>query len=341
MILSVQYLRAIAALFVVFFHTRITPKFASGLEGATAEFGGVGVDIFFVISGFIMWQISVSKHLSPLQFFKKRLTRIVPMYWIATLCMFPMPAISRTIAAGNPIDVKQLIASLLFVPWPSSVFPGQFDAVYRPGWTLNYEMFFYLIFSLALLLNDPRKILIATICFFSAIVGLGVTLHMGGILGVYASPITLEFVYGILIGWSLTSRMVLPIFAAVLAILIGTILLICFPNDLATSLPRFLVWGLPSALIILGSVSLESRLGVWDRPLPRLLGDASYSIYLTHLFSIGAVFVLWGKLGFVDAYENWNADAFAFTVAAFLFSIFVGVLSYLFLEKPLLRFLHS
>src|ERR1700683_54314 len=139
MILNVQYLRAIAALFVVYFHARITLRYSLGSDSPGSVFGGVGVDIFFVISGFIMWQIGAAKLLPAAEFLKKRLTRIVPMYWIVTFCMFPMPAISGTIAEGNVIDFKQLIASLLFVPWPSQTFAP----VYPPGWTLNYEMFFY------------------------------------------------------------------------------------------------------------------------------------------------------------------------------------------------------
>jgi exopolysaccharide production protein ExoZ len=341
MILSVQYLRAVAALFVVYFHAGITPRYALGYENPAAVFGGVGVDIFFVISGFIMWQIGAAKLLPAKDFLKRRLTRIVPMYWIVTLCMFPMPAISGTIAAGNVIDFKQLIASLLFVPWPSHVIPNEFTPVYRPGWTLNYEMFFYGIFAIALTLRGKQKLLIFLICFFLTLVILGWLLNAGGILGVYTSPITLEFLYGVLCGWFLMSRRPLPLPAAVLAVILGLGLLALFPNEQALPYARFLSWGLPSALLLLGAISLEYRFGAWNFPIARLLGDASYSIYLTHLFSIGIVFVIWRKFGLVSVDENWSFEASSFVVLAFLLSSFIGVISYLFLEKPMLNYFHA
>lgn len=342
MIVYVQYLRAVAALFIVYFHAKITPRHALGLDNPDAVFGAVGVDIFFVISGFIMWQIGAAKLVPATDFLERRLTRIVPMYWIATFCMFPMPAISRTIAVGNVIDFKQLIASLLFVPWPSRVFANEFAPVYRPGWTLNYEMFFYVIFAVALMLRDKQKILIFLACFFSSTAFLGWLFNIGGILGVYTDSMTLEFVYGVLIGWFLMSRGPLPVLVAAAAAIFGLGLLAWFPDEQALPFARFLAWGLPSALILLGIISLEYRFGAWDSPLARLLGDASYSIYLTHLFSIGIVFVIWRKFGLVAIDEKkWNVEAFLFVSIAFLFSSFVGVMSYLFLERPILNYLHS
>jgi exopolysaccharide production protein ExoZ len=264
MIFSVQYLRAVAALFVVYFHARLIERYAFGFHDPAAVFGGAGVDIFFVISGFVMWQIGGAKLLPATNFLKRRLTRIVPMYWIVTLCMFPMPAISRAIAGGNVIDFKQLIASLLFVPWPSHVSPGKFTPVYLAGWTLNYEMFFYLIFAMALLLKDKLKIVASLVCFFSATAFLGWLFNIGGILGVYTGSITLEFVYGLLIGWLLMSRRPPPTLVAVAAAVLGMSLLVWFPNEQALLFPRFLTWGLPSALILVGVVSLEYRFGGWD-----------------------------------------------------------------------------
>jgi exopolysaccharide production protein ExoZ len=341
MILYVQYLRAVAALFVVYFHARITPRYALGLSDPGAVFGGAGVDIFFVISGFIMWQIGAAKLLPAADFLKKRLTRIVPMYWIATLCMFPMPAISGTIAGGNVIDFKQLVASLLFVPWPSHALQNGFAPVYGPGWTLNYEMFFYVIFAIALIPRDRRRILIFLTSFFTAIVFLGWLLNIGGVLGVYTDSITLEFVYGVLIGCLLTSKGPLPRFAAIAASIVGLSLLAWFSNEQALPVARCISWGLPSALVLLGVVSLEYRFGGWESPLARLLGDASYSIYLTHLFSIGIIFVIWRKLGLVSVDENWNVEAVLFVAISFMLSAFVGVVSYLYLEKPILNYLHS
>jgi exopolysaccharide production protein ExoZ len=341
MILYVQYLRAAAALFVVYFHARITPRYALGISDPGAVFGGVGVDIFFVISGFIMWQIGAAKLLPATDFLKKRLTRIVPMYWIATFCMFPMPLISGTISDGNTIDFKQLTASLLFVPWPSHALQSGFAPVYGPGWTLNYEMFFYVVFAMALMLRDRRKLLIFITSFFVAIVLLGWLLNFGGILGVYTGSITLEFVYGVLIGWLITTKGPLPAPVAIAASIMGLSLLAWFPDEQALPFARFLTWGIPSALVLLGLVSLEYRFGGWKSSLARLLGDASYSIYLTHLFTIGIIFVIWRKIGLVSVDKNWSAEAVSFIALSFILSSFVGVLSYLYLERPILNYLHS
>src|ERR1700733_5403947 len=302
MIFSVQYLRGFAALFVVYFHAVTAPRFAAGIENAGFEFGVFGVDIFFVISGFIMWQITATKEQTASEFLTRRLCRVVPMYWIATLCMFPMPMISKTIAGGNLMDLRQFIASLLFIPWPSPAFPEQIEPVYRPGWTLNYEMFFYLVFAIALIFRDRRQEFVLIICVFTGAVCLGLIGDNNYLVKVYAKPIILEFVLGVIIGWMFSSKRTAPIFVAIPMIVIGVIVLFYFPYDVS-GFRRLFIWGLPAAIILFSAVSLECRLGTANSALLHALGDSSYSIYLTHVFSIGALLAIWKKVGLLANYK--------------------------------------
>src|SRR5262245_37349739 len=135
MLYSIQYLRAIAATMVAAYHASLELPAGSALHGLLK--GQAGVDIFFVISGFLMWQ-TTSRPVppSPSEFMRKRLRRIVPLYWIVTLAMFVMPAISGTIAGSTVYDPMHLVASLLFIPYPYPADPSAYFPVYVPGWTI-------------------------------------------------------------------------------------------------------------------------------------------------------------------------------------------------------------
>lgn len=134
---SIQLLRAVAAIAVVTQHVPI-PIFGDGLWG---------VDLFFVISGFIMCHATAR---SGRNFFLKRIIRIVPLYWLGTLFIYALaltlPQLLNTTTA-NPVD---LLKSLLFIPFIKGGIPVP---IVFQGWTLNYEMFFYGLFWISLLVS--------------------------------------------------------------------------------------------------------------------------------------------------------------------------------------------
>lgn len=313
---GIQYLRALAALAVVFFH-------AGERSGHALAIGAAGVDVFFVISGFIMWVIVARRPVSPGRFLAERLRRIVPVYWLAT----------GVIAAGALLGLfpnlvltaRHLLASLFFVPSrsPSS---GEVWPVLVQGWTLNYELFFYAVFAACLLL-PARMRLAAVAAIFLALVALGLAVTSENPLFVtYTRPIILEFVAGMLIGrlW-LAGRVRgrgLGLALVVLSLAgFAVIGLLRLPFDEWTCGPL-------AAMLVYGTAALEREGGVSHLRLPALLGDASYSIYLWHTFAISVVAKAGTMLGL--------APALVF-LASVLAGLLAGLAGYRLIERPLLR----
>ena len=178
---TIQYLRAIAAMMVVWHHAR---EQLPGLKFFfPSEFGPSGVDLFFVISGFIMVATTTGPG-RPFNFIARRLIRVVPLYWLLTCTMvalaWKLPQLFRTIDLA-PAHVLQ---SLLFIPHYSPSFPGMAWPVLVPGWTLNFEMFFYAVFAATLSLAQPMRLwALAAVMSTLVIVGLS----MGPFAGAMAA----------------------------------------------------------------------------------------------------------------------------------------------------------
>lgn len=313
---GIQYLRAFAALAVVLFH-------AAERTGHNFAIGAAGVDVFFVISGFIMWVVSERRPVSPARFVAERLRRIVPVYWLATAVM-----VAGGLAGAFPnlvLTAGHAAASFLFVPMrsPSS---GEIWPVLVQGWTLNFEMFFYLVFAVSLWL--PRGLrLRAVAALFVALVLLG-QVYDGGSAAIeaFTRPIILEFVAGMILGqlW-LKGRVATSVFAAafVAAGLCGFAAIWWFglPFDER-------VCGPLAVLLVAGTVSLEAQGAIRRLAFPAFLGDASYSIYIWHTFVISVV----TKAGLIL-----DLDARLVLVLAAVGGAAGGIAAYLLLERPLLR----
>jgi exopolysaccharide production protein ExoZ len=333
---SLQLLRGVAAFGVVLYHATL---FAHNTLNDTTipvvDFGQAGVDLFFVISGFIMYYISAKKPRRPLDFYNARIQRIVPLYWMMTFAMFVMPLVSKTIGWSSNLDPMQLITSLFFIgghytPTLDTNFP-----VLRPGWTVNYEMFFYLIFGAGLALGAAKKSLLVTIPIISALSIIGLIVKPeGDTAKFYTNPLMLEFVYGLIVAALTLSGRVLPKILAALAVVCGCIL--PFASGGYAENSNFIFFGSSAALIVYGLVSLELRSKtIWHVPF-KIFGDASYSIYLTHLFTQGVIGLLWQHLSIL---KN-NAHPYAFVVTASVASLILGIGCYYLIEQPLLRLTH-
>jgi exopolysaccharide production protein ExoZ len=158
---SIQILRAVAALAITVHHAMHEADLAARKSGGTFDWQfrlplEAGVDLFFVISGFVM--VHASRHMfgtptSIMPFLRRRLARIAPIYWLTTL-LFLMLSYSGLSPATRPFPTAdEIAATFLFIPYARP--DGYIQPVYGLGWTLNYEMFFYLLF--ALLLPWPRE----------------------------------------------------------------------------------------------------------------------------------------------------------------------------------------
>lgn len=265
----IQILRFIAAFAVVAYHAQITivSYFAGAKPYPLIENGAYGVDLFFVISGFIIVFISSTKESSAAVFAQRRAERIVPLYWLVTFGVFLLSYVPG-LARGHLPSLTQLIKSLFFITWIDG--PESYP-VLNVGWTLEYEMFFYLLAGLSLAVT-PRP-WAATGFVMLALVGTG-----RGTTFFLQNPIIIEFVFGMIIAAFMYDRRLfywlLP--AAV-------VVLVSLPLTPATL--RVWTFGVPSFFLVAGAVWLDLRKPYTGVVLPKL-GDASYSIYLVHVLVI-------------------------------------------------------
>ena len=333
-IAAIQSLRAMAALMVVVGHCQTEATVAAARQGlAFAQWSilpwGAGVDLFFVISGFIMVVASERLFAQPGAsgaFASRRLKRIVPLYWLFTTLY-----ILIQLATHKPVGGGDLLVSYLF--WPSDVYR---DGVLRPifslGWTLNYEMFFYALFSVAIVL--PRRAAVAAAASFLVLgvaIGRVVALPPGP-LAFWTQPIVLEFALGMGIAVLWREGIRLP-GSARLAIAGAGLGLLCL--DLMdsshqasgwitpTDMWRLLGWGVPAAALV-AAAALGDNPARSSRALAGSVsvGDASYALYLVHPFVIGIAMRMYGATRLAPVVGYWPFIA-ACVLAALLAAIIV------------------
>ena len=291
MIRNIQALRAIAAMLVVVAHFQPLLAQVHPLL-SWVGLGRAGVDLFFVISGFIMVYTTEREPVGPKTFALRRFQRIAPLYWAVTLVLFALALVAPSVLGASRPEPVWLLKSLLFIPFDKG--DGTANPLLPVGWTLNYEMFFYALFALALFLPARRaRYLLAAVL----IGGLGVVgffadfeqLHVQ----FYTRPILIEFAAGVLIGLFVARlpRVKGGLQVAALGLLAAVMLVILAASGLAAPDERLRVLlalagaaGLVKIALILerGGVAVRSRLVLE-------LGHASYAIYLTHMFVSQAV----------------------------------------------------
>ena len=297
---NVQVLRGLAALAVVVFHAREEvdgvgiPTRLPGLLG-----GAFGVDVFFVVSGLVMVYASVplfGAARSALPFMGRRLARIVPLYWTVTLLFAAFQGRTLIGTMGHRGFAGFLGSSLGFVPY---LWPVDEDSwpLYPLGWTLDYEMAFYLGFALVLGL-PRRRAIVALAASLSALVVLGKAVALPTGLAYLASTQVLEFVAGtVLAELALSGVRLRPAAGAALAAAGVAAMLAALPwTDAWWGAWRGLVWGLPAAAVV-GGFALcppDGAAGPVRRWFERL-GDASYALYLVHYGLYMSVEALLGR----------------------------------------------
>jgi len=317
---NIQYMRALAALLVVYVHARHQ---VSGYSESLVEFGSIGVDLFFVISGFIMVWIAKESD-TPISFMKKRILRIAPLYWAATLAMalivFLFPHLFKTAV----FEFGHLIKSLLFIPHYSRGMSDRVGPLLHPGWTLNYEMYFYLVFAISLLLTKTFRLLfiasVTTVCFAVS----NSPLLSGHALSDFLSySIVFEFIAGAIAGTLYKADIRIGRFGTV-ALFLGSII----SFFALAGMPRGLSHGVPALLFFVALVNVRLPKLEWASTL----GDASYSLYLSHLFVMGACRKLLPPL-----LGEGLGPALAFVAISALLSVIVGLLVYKYIETGILK----
>lgn len=328
---SIQALRAIAAISVVAHHVAGTHA-AHAARGWTqptgieAAIGPAGVDLFFVITGFIMVGISrffADTPIRPGDFFYRRVTRLVPLYWFYTSAMLLLCiAVPQMMYKAPKLDQWHVLGSYLFVPLPSTDGTHPMPLVYV-GWTLNIEMMFYLVFGVALFLRKQARIALV-VAVVAAFGGYGI-LTLAPSSQWIANPIYLEFLYGMFIGWLTFKGYRLKEPLAWAMVVGGLLLFLLFPY---TEEIRATTWGLCALLVVSGAASIERKMPAFLV----LLGDASYSIYLSHIFTAPAA---------SRVVERFIQNPYLCMATVLAVSVAVGVIAYFLVEKPLLAWAHS
>jgi exopolysaccharide production protein ExoZ len=321
-IFSIQYLRAIAALMVVLHHARSPQPWLFNPLEKNDSFAS-GVHIFFVISGFIMYV--AARHEKPFEFLRRRVIRVIPLYWCATIALFILDKKLHVFSATGE-ELSHILKSLAFIPHYN---PGNIIWPYLiPGWTLNYEMFFYFIFFGALISGRVLKTtsIIIIVLFLS-----GRLFEFNtAVMLTYTSPMLIEFLVGIWVAWMYEKKYLHKYNIWLLpAGFIGMFLL----PTLKGQFP--LIWGtiVCASIITIGAVSFETETSY--NKFAKLLGDASYSIYLTHVV---ISLKIARKIMLPIPLEGW-IQFISWVVLSLSVSILVGVLVYLYFEKPLLKWL--
>jgi len=333
-LLSIQYLRAVAALMVVVTH--LHPQWVRmGYDGAWPFWLISGVDIFFVISGFIMWQTTQGKSISPATFYYRRAIRIIPLYWLLTSVVVIVLLVAPGLLQSTRFEGWHVVSSYLFIP---SINPGNgnLEPLLIPGWTLNYEMFFYVLFGASLILPQRMR-LGAVTTLLVALTLLGPTqITTGSPLAFYTSSILLEFIFGMWLSRIYIAGRLPAMAPAAWVLIIGGFTLLPAMTLVGTDLPRALTMGLPALMIVAGALALEQQGRLPDSPALLVLGNASYSLYLSHPLVLSASSQLWRAAG-LHAQQGifGGAGNWLFSLVALSFSVIVALFTFRYLERPI------
>lgn len=324
----IQALRAIAAVMVVLFHMNVhtLPNvLGSDPIWQGLNMGYAGVEIFFVLSGFIMFYIHFNDFSHPERlgsYLWKRITRIYPFFWIVLAGV-----IGLRVASGDPWpDAWSAFVS-------ATLLPLQDAHILRVQWTLSYEMMFYFVFSLAIL-NKRLGLVIGALWFGSCAV-VAVTGYTGRWSEFFLSAYNLLFLMGILAAflWNKVSRGHGMILSIGIVLFIGVGLLESLGGYAYYKPLRTVLYGLGATAIVLALVALENLGRIRTPKWLIFLGDTSYALYLVHItaMAIGAkILLLLGLSGL---------PPIVLSVVLLGAAFIGGTVAHLTCEKPLIAFI--
>lgn len=334
----IQALRGVAALMVLAAHVK-EAELDYGREGALLPYslfmGVSGVDLFFLISGFVMTHVALEGARGPrasLRFLFNRAARIYPVYWAVTLALMVLYA-GKLALFGEPTPFPNPLETFLLLP--DDEFP-----LLPVGWTLVHEMYFYAVFSLFVL--APRVNIGAFLAAWAVIVAAA---NAAGIVALNAwtkvifSPLTFEFIGGAMVALALRrgiTAFALPALALGVAAVAGLSLFFAttlYPGAFADLGRRALIFGPIFAAILYGAAAIEMRRGARTANWLTAAGDASYSLYLVHV----PVFLVVGKTLSVmlpdGAFDNW-----ALIPAYVATSLAIAFAAHRWVERPAIVF---
>lgn len=329
---SLQHLRVLAASIIVLYHAELQiTRLTDGAHQHSLGFGAAGTDLFFAIGGFVLVYTTHNRKDTFAAFLYRRFIRLAPLYWLFTLLMLAVLLISPGHLLTTKGDFWHILFSLAFIPYPHPVLG--FDRPFLfPGWVLNNFAFFYLLFGSLLFLSTGRRVIVLSILLCSLVILkmlFGATSHL---LDFYGSTVALDFVQGMFVGWLFLARSEPPwVIAAALAggasIFAAGVL-----ESVSEGAERALFWGVADATLLFACVSVEKRWGWPEWRFLSKLGDASYSVFVSHLFALALTTSILRGLHLFPVLGVSGARI-VFLGAAWT----LGVIVYSAIESPLMR----
>ena len=320
---GLQMLRALAAMMVLVGHVIAEAEhyLSVPLPGDAIPWTR-GVDIFFVIPGFVVTLSATRLIGQSVNFLRRRLLRVVPLYFLFTTLMVLVLVLVPAGLKDTRLDGWQILSSYTFFPYARE--DGRIAPVLSLGWTLNYEIFFYLLLALCMLFRRP---FLAVTCLIAGLASLGLLIRpTTPQLAFWTNPLVVEFLFGMGLArlWQTGWHRPCPILSVV-GVIFGFVLLIWLDP---TPLPRFLAAGVPAAIIV---ASLTLICGM--RPLPSMIwGDASYALYLSHRFTLRAATLL-----LLPLLPATVLGAAVYVLAVCVLAMLVALLTHVTLERPMMR----
>lgn len=330
---NVQALRAFAAWAVVFHHLvdGLHNYLAPARHFPNPELGSFGVEVFFVISGYVMMMTVANRPVRPASFLLERVVRISPPYWLLSAAAFGVIASGLKMFGNKAATWDRLVSSLLY--WPYFGPNGLEKPVVFPGWTLNYEMMFYLLFALCLLLRTERARIVA-ICSVMVVALAGQILTQSPLLDYLGRDIIVGFALGVLL-WPLAARVRVGVPGAVGGVVAGVALLIlCDATDLRAWDHVELVISAGAFLVVAGAILLEMNGIRWNARWLIFQGDASYALYLIHPFALQAV----GKVSIVLGINRTLPGIYVTLAVMIAAAAIAATLFHVLVERPVHRY---
>lgn len=333
---NIQALRGLAALMVLAAHVKEAEGDYGGAGTLLPHFlymGVTGVDLFFLISGFVMTHVALEGSRGSAagkRFLYNRAARIYPVYWAATLILMVLYA-GKLAFFGEETPFPNPVATFLLTP-------SDFYPLVPVGWTLVHEMYFYVVFALFVFWSGARLPIFLGVWAAAIMLALGLGLYGANAwTRIIFNPLTFEFMLGAFIALALrrgVTRFAIPALVAGLAIFAVETAFFAdalYPDAMGKFALRAAYFAPPFALILYGAAALEKDAGRIAPAWLRRTGDASYSLYLIHV----PVFLVVGKLISI-AVPDGVLDNLLLIAAFVIAALGAGFVLHLVVEKPLL-----
>lgn len=333
---SLQILRALAAILVVIHHA--LQIFLNGDDLRGGSFGIVGVDIFFVLSGFIMIYVTPEKG-DYKRFLISRVSRIVPLYFLFTTILAVLAFNIPTLFNSVKYSFSHYLSSVFFLPFEAP--DGRIRPLLSIGWTLNFELYFYMFFAIFISCGVRSRIFLIAISmvlvsFLSEVFGSNKHLNF------YGNLIFLEFIAGMAFAAYLRGGIKVSRFSSLTMLVLGISVFIFF-QYVETSIHRVISFGIPALLVLVGAVCFElgsSEKSSCSKMVALLLkvGGASYSLYLSHIFTLGVCKVLWYSAISHGGFSPSVFDSLVYVALSVVFCVVVSLPISKLIELPANRF---